>query len=36
MREIRVGDNNGVVAIVESGLEEGEEVAGRPVELKTS
>jgi HlyD family secretion protein len=31
-REVAVGKNNGLVAVIESGLNEGERVAGRPVE----
>ncbi|MBN2430246.1 MAG: HlyD family efflux transporter periplasmic adaptor subunit [Acidobacteria bacterium] len=32
VREVAVGKNNGLVAVIESGLNEGERVAGRPVE----
>jgi HlyD family secretion protein len=31
-REVTVGKNNGLVAVIESGLNEGDRVAGRPVE----
>jgi len=31
-REVAVGKNNGLVAVIESGLKEGERVAGRPVQ----
>jgi multidrug resistance efflux pump len=34
-REIKVGQNNGVVAIIESGLREGEEVSNRPLEAES-
>ena len=30
-RQVRLGKNNGIVAVIDSGLSEGEQVAGRPL-----